>query len=176
VDLEDHAAVADVVAVGDIDYAGGEVMLDGERVTAEVRSPAVTQAVSPVSAIAEVRRICVDMQRSWVDRIGGQAVVEGRDIGSVVFPNAPVKVFLTASPEIRAARRAGDAETGDATVSEVAAELQRRDHHDSTRTVSPLRPADDAVVLDTGALDVDAVVDAVLALVDGAERRARYEG
>lgn len=174
-DLRDEEAVAGVVAAADIDYAAGEVTLAGEDVTAEVRSPAVTAAVSPVSAIPEVRSVCVAMQRAWVERRGGHAVVEGRDIGSVVFPAAPVKVYLTAAPEIRAERRAGDAESGSASVTEVAADLRRRDHHDSTRSVSPLRPAADAVVLDTGSLDVGGVVDAVLALVDAAERGARYE-
>jgi cytidylate kinase len=174
IDLEDHAAVTASVAGATIDYADGVVTLDGDAVVRDVRSQAVTGAVSAVSAVAEVRELCVAMQRAWVDRRGGNAVVEGRDIGTVVFPNAAVKVFLTAPADVRAARRAGDREAEGASVDAIAADLHRRDRYDSTRTVSPLRPADDAMVLDTAALDVQGVVDAVLGLVDASDRGSRY--
>jgi cytidylate kinase len=92
------------------------------------------------------------------------AVVEGRDIGTVVFPHATVKVFLTASPEVRAQRRAGDSESDGQTVAEIASSLAARDQADSTRKASPLRPADDATVIDTGELGIDEVVESIIAL------------
>ncbi len=174
IDPADEPAVIAAVEAATIDYVDGSVMLDGASVAAEVRSPEVTTAVSTVAAIAEVRRICVELQRAWVKQHGGRAVVEGRDIGSVVFPEAPVKVFLTASPAVRAARRAGDREARGNDIADVAADMRRRDHHDSTRETSPLQPASDAIELDTSELDVQAVTDAVLALVDAFEREQRH--
>jgi cytidylate kinase len=176
VEIADEPAVIQVVAAMEVEYGRGQVWLDGDEVTADVRSPAVTGAVSAVSAIAAVRDICVELQREWVRKRGGSAVVEGRDIGSVVFPDAPVKVFLTAPPEVRAARRAGDREVAGVAISDIASDMARRDRHDSNREVSPLQPAADAVVLDTAALDAQGVVDAVLALVDAANREDRYAG
>jgi len=164
VDPTDDAAVVPVVARAAIAYEDGEVRLDGRPVGTEVRSAEVTAAVSPVSAIPEVRRIVVAIQREWVAERGGRAVVEGRDIGTVVFPLAPVKVFLTARPEVRAARRAGDAEAADADVGAVEADLRRRDEYDSTRETSPLQPAADAVIVDTSSMTADEVIGAVLAL------------
>jgi cytidylate kinase len=125
----------------------------------------VTAAVSQVSAHAPVRRAIVALQRAWVADHGGDAVVEGRDIGTVVFPEAPVKVYLTASVEVRADRRAGDPEAAGLTRDELIAQMTRRDHLDSSRAASPLRPADDAVVIDTSHLTVAEVVGRVLALV-----------
>jgi cytidylate kinase len=134
-------------------------------VSALVRGPEVTAAVSAVSAVPTVRTQLVELQR----RLAGQegAVLEGRDIGTAVFPDAPVKVFLDASAEVRASRRAGDTDAGvvDATVDAVAADLARRDRLDSSRATSPLKAADDAVHLDSSALDAQEVVDRVLALV-----------
>lgn len=173
-DPKDAVAVLEVVRGITIDYLDGVVWLDGRPVVTEVRSSAVTAAVSVVSAYPEVRAVIVALQREWVVRHGGSAVVEGRDIGTVVFPDAPVKVFLTAPSEIRAARRAGDAEVAGTSVDVIAADLARRDHHDSTRTISPLEPAADANVLDTGDLDVQSVVDAVLSLVQTHERETWY--
>lgn len=168
VDVVDAAAVAAAVEAVEIGYHEGRATLDGRDVTAAIRSPAVTVAVSPVSAIPEVRSLMVAVQRRWVADRGGRAVVEGRDIGTVVFPDAAVKVFLTAAPEVRARRRAGDDETAGRSVEEIAAELARRDHIDSTRRVSPLQPAADAAIIDTSELGIDEVVSAVVALVDAA--------
>ena len=165
VDIEDEDSVLDVIRSSRIAYDDGVILLDGESVVAETRSEAVTLAVSAVSAHPRVRAEIVEIQRDWVRQRGGSAVVEGRDIGTVVFPEAPVKVFLTASPEIRAARRAGDAEAADREVSEIVADLQRRDRADSTRKASPLRKADDAVEVDTSALGIDEVVAAIAGLV-----------
>lgn len=172
-DLHDAAAVASVVdgariaQVGDPDAPS--TSLDGLDVSAEIRGAAVTAAVSAVSAVPRVRDRLVQLQRDLAGTAG--AVVEGRDIAAVVLPDAAVKVYLDASPEERARRRARDADVGvdvpDAVSLEsaVAADLARRDALDSSRAASPLAIAPGAVVLDSSALDVDAVVARVLDLV-----------
>lgn len=153
VDLEDPAAIA---AAAEVPLSVGfdpeveQTYLDGEDVSAQIRTDEVTRAVSAVSAVPEVRAHLVTLQRELA--AGTQSVVvEGRDIGTVVLPDADVKIFLTASAETRAKRRndqnvaaglADDYET-------VLADVRRRDHLDSTRAVSPLRPAEDAVIVDT---------------------------
>jgi cytidylate kinase len=171
IDPADEPAVVSVVAAADIDVSDGAVRLDGEVVSDAIREGEVTSAVSGIAAIPGVRRLLVALQRHWVESRGGEAVVEGRDIGTVVFPGAPVKVFLTAPAEVRAVRRAGDDESSGRSVDDVGADLERRDHADATRAASPLQPADDAVVIDTGRLTVDAVVDEILRLV--AERNGQ---
>ncbi|MCW2678662.1 MAG: cmk [Frankiales bacterium] len=169
-DLTDATAIAAAVAQASIvvstdpDRAG--TTLDGEDVAAEIRGPEVTQAVSAVSAVPDVRSRMVALQRSLAGQDG--AVLEGRDIGTAVFPEAPVKVFLDASPEVRASRRAGDVDTGVAAGGDVAADLARRDRLDSSRAASPLQPAEDAVHLDSSSLDADAVVQRVLELARSA--------
>ena len=163
---EEAEAVLRAVVRARIQYRDGVIYLDGEPVTAEARSEEVDDAVSAVSAHPAVRRHIVAEQRGWVSRRGGSAVVEGRDIGTVVFPDARVKVFVTARPDVRAARRAGDAESAHRPVSEIEADLRRRDHVDSTRDASPLRPADDAVLIDTNDLGVAEVTRQILALVE----------
>lgn len=165
VDLADEDAVLQVVRRREISYDDGEILLDGESIADETRSDAVTQAVTPVSAMPRVRKHIVAMQRAWVAQRGGSAVVEGRDIGTVVFPDAPVKVFLTADAATRAARRAGDAEAAHHEVSDIVADLNRRDHADSTRKASPLRPAADAIEIDTSQLGIEEVVAEILTLV-----------
>ena len=132
------------------------VRLDGEDVSDELRTPAVNHAVSAVAANPDVREAMVAHQRAWAEAHGG-GVVEGRDIGTVVFPDAAVKVFLTASDEARARRRGGD---------EDAADLARRDRLDSTRATSPLKAAPDAHVIDSTDRTVDEVVDEIVALVE----------
>lgn len=154
-------AVLDVVSGLRLSQGEGRMYLNDRDVSAEIRSEPVTAAVSAVSAHPEVRKILVDMQRAWVDRHGG-GVVEGRDIGSVVFPDAPVKVFLHATPVVRARRRA--LETGER-IDDVLADLNRRDRFDSSRAVSPLSVPEGAVVLDTSKLSFDEVVEEVLHLV-----------
>jgi CMP/dCMP kinase len=155
-------AVVDVVRSADLDQEEGKMFLDGDNVSREIRDPKVTAVVSVVAANPEVRRILVGHQRDWVGRHGGRAVVEGRDIGSVVFPDAALKIFLDARPEVRARRRAG--ETGDDHVT-VLEDLGRRDHLDSTRTASPLIVPEGAVIIDTSDLDFDEVVTQVVELV-----------
>ncbi|HZT66003.1 MAG TPA: (d)CMP kinase [Acidimicrobiales bacterium] len=139
---------------------GERVVVDGEDATAAIRGPDVTRVVSQVSAHPEVRAEMVRRQRAWAEGHGG-GVVEGRDIGTVVFPHADLKVFLTASDEERARRRAADLGTADR--GRVAAELAVRDRLDSTRAVSPLAVADGALVIDTTARPVDDVVEEVVA-------------
>jgi cytidylate kinase len=138
------------------------VLLDGRDVTQAVRAPVVDRTVSAVSRHAEVREAMLEVQRSAAR--GRATVMVGRDIGTVVLPNATVKVYLDADPLIRAQRRA--AEMGDPSrVDEYLAEIRRRDGQDAGRDVAPLRIPDGALVLDTGALDVDACVDAILAVL-----------
>jgi cytidylate kinase len=165
-DLTDADAVVDVIRDADISIEAGVVSVDGVDVTEELRSDRVTAASSTVAAYPEVRAGIVAMQRSWVADRGGSAVVEGRDIGTVVFPDAFVKIFLTARPEVRAARRANDAEGASKTVEEIAVDLAARDHADSSREVSPLRPADDAIVVDTSDLGIEEVVAEILEVIE----------
>jgi cytidylate kinase len=138
---------------------GSRTMLDGRDVSDVIRGPEVTAMVSTVSAHPRVREVLVARQRSWVEAHGG-GVVEGRDIGTVVFPNARVKVFLTASDDERARRRQRDEFAADrqVEVDMVHADLARRDQIDSNRSASPLKAAPDALVLDTTGRDVDGVV------------------
>lgn len=172
VDPSDGAAVVEALEGMDLRIDDGTVVLDGEDVTDAIRAPEVTAAVSTVAAHPEVRSRIVALQRRWVADHGGAAVVEGRDIGTVVFPDAAVKVFLTARPEVRAARRARDAEAAGKDPGEVAAELAERDRKDAGRRVSPMRPAPDAVVVDTSDLGIDEVVAQVLELVESAQARS----
>ncbi|MEV4419099.1 (d)CMP kinase [Patulibacter sp. NPDC049589] len=136
-----------------IDFDGDRVMLDDMDATEAIRTPAVSQRASEVATDAAVRAVLVGRQRALTQR--GDWVAEGRDIGTVVRPDAELKVFLTASDEERAGRRA--AETGRA-LDEELADLRERDRRDSTREASPLRQADDAVLVDTTGLDIDEVV------------------
>lgn len=163
------ATAADVESV--TDPAAPGIRLAGEDVEAEIRDAPVTKLVSAVSAQAEVREALVARQRSLIDAAvaaGGGIVVEGRDIGSVVTPDAPLKVYLTASDDVRAARRRRqDAKAGRAADAKATlADVQRRDRLDSTRAVSPLHAATDALILDTDELSVDDVLTALLGLVE----------
>jgi cytidylate kinase len=163
VDLTDERRVAEVA--GDVDLAVGydpdqdQAYLGGEDVSFEIRGDEVTGAVSAVSAVPAVRARLVRLQRELAVQEGG-VVVEGRDVGTVVLPDADVKIFLTASAEVRARRRneqniangLGDAYEA------VLADVKRRDHLDSTRAVSPLRAAEDALIVDTSDMDEAHVV------------------
>ncbi|MDH5421277.1 MAG: (d)CMP kinase [Acidimicrobiia bacterium] len=159
---EDSGSVVDLVEGLDLQYAHGRMMLDGDDVSDEIRSEATTLAVSAVSAIAPVRERLVTLQREWVTEHGGSAVVEGRDIGTVVFPDASLKLFITARPDVRAMRRAGEI-AGDREL--IRQDLARRDTIDSSRSVAPLQRADDAIEIDTSDLSIDEVISQVLNLV-----------
>jgi cytidylate kinase len=160
IDPEDIGAVAELARRLDLDV-GDRVLVDGTDATIEIRGPEVTRAVSAVAANPGVRRELVTRQREWAEARGG-GVIEGRDIGSVVFPSAALKVYLTAQDSERAGRRSR--EMLDLHYDQVAADMARRDHLDSTRTASPLTVADDAVRLDTTAREIDDVIEEVLAL------------
>ena len=159
VDLTDAAVCGRIAHDARIELEDEIVRLDGQDVSVPIRGPEVTGAVSTVSAHPEVRRELVSRQRAWVEEHRG-GVVEGRDIGTVVFPDAPVKVFLTASDEERANRRHRDEQAAARTteMAEVRESLARRDALDSGRAASPLRAADDALVLDTTGRSIDDVV------------------
>jgi len=162
VDLDDLHRLEQLAKEARIEFAAGEttVRLNGEDVTAAIREPRVSDAASKVSAAPGVRRAMREEQR----RIGSaqSVVMEGRDIGTVVFPEAQVKVYLDAAPEERAVRRA--AETG-GMVEEIAQEIAERDHRDRTRTEAPLTQAPDAEYLDTTRLSPSQVEEAILKLV-----------
>ena len=163
VDLSDEDEVVGAVNVRTFMQEGGCMYLDGEDVSADIRSLEVTASVSRVAAMPAIRRLMVSHQRTWVARHGQDAVVEGRDIGTVVFPEADLKIWLSASAQERARRRA--LQTGENPAA-VMKELDRRDRADSTRKVSPLAPANDAVRLDTTGMTVEEVVDRIVALTN----------
>lgn len=170
-DVSDADAVAreaeSVVIVSGTDPLGPTIEADGTDVSEPIRGADVTDHVSPVATVARVRELLVDLQRQVIADVaaaGRGIVVEGRDIGSVVAPDAPVKVYLVADAEARAARRA--AETGASDASATAESLARRDQIDSTRAASPLVRADGAVQIDGTHLTLEQVIDAVVALVD----------
>lgn len=139
--------------------ADGTVIVDGVDATTQIRGTEVTRAVSAVSAHAAVRSELVSRQREWARRRSG-GVLEGRDIGSAVFPDAKLKVYLNAAPEVRAARRAG--ETSDANLERIAAELASRDSADSNRAHDPLQIADGAIEVDTSFLSIEEVIDVIV--------------
>jgi len=161
-DPADAAFAASVARTIALEVGADGVTVDGADATVEIRGPAVTRAVSAVAANPDVRAELVARQRDWAARRGG-GVLEGRDIGTVVFPDAELKVFLTAEPDERALRRAREAV--DLDYETVAADLTRRDRIDSTRRADPLAAADDAVKIDTTGFTVSEVVAAVTELL-----------
>ncbi|GAJ85815.1 cytidylate kinase [Nocardia brasiliensis NBRC 14402] len=170
VELTDAAAIGAAVkelplSIG-TDPSREVIRLDGEDVSSEIRGDAVTKAVSAVSAVPEVRELLVALQRE-ITTDAQRIVVEGRDIGTVVLPDADAKIYLTASAEARAHRRNQQniAEGRGDDYEAVLADVQRRDNLDSTRKVSPLRPADDAVLVDTSDLNMDEVIDELYRVV-----------
>ena len=165
------AAEADApVLVSGTDPDAPTIRVGETDVAVPIRSQEVTTAVSPVSAVPEVRRRLVDLQRRAVSAADTGIVVEGRDIGTVVCPDAPLKVYLTADPSARAARRNAELTGTPVTVAETQAALARRDEIDSGRAAAPLMKADDAIWLDTTELTLD---EAIQTIVDLAEERRR---
>ena len=164
--LDDGPSLASLTRAARIGFsAAGHVMARDVDVSAEIRRPSVSAAVSEVSAHREVRELLVAEQRRIAT--GRDVVVEGRDIGTVVFPHAAVKVFLTAAAEVRAERRRKEliAAGEHTTAAETLAAMKARDTYDSSRAVSPLQKAADAVEVDTSGMSIDEVVDALEALV-----------
>ncbi len=158
---DDLDGVAHIAPDVHLDVVDGVVTVDGVDATKEIRGREVTEAVSQISANPTVREVLVERQRDWVAERGG-GVVEGRDIGTVVFPDADLKLFITASPRIRAERRVREI-GGD--VDEVEASIIKRDRSDSSRAHSPLSEADDAVTVDTTDMSIDEVVDHIVAML-----------
>ncbi len=161
VDLDDGDAVADIARAATIALEGGGVTLGGRDVSATIRGPEVTAKVSRVSSHAPVRAVLVDRQRAWVAAHGG-GVVEGRDIGTVVLPDAPLKVFITARDDVRAARRQRDEVAAERTVAvdHVRDSLTTRDRADGTlgRATRPEDAAPDAFVIDTSDVSAEDVI------------------
>jgi cytidylate kinase len=168
VDLDDEEAVAGVARTSALEAERGRVVIDGHDVTRDIRTPEMDAAAARVARLKRVREELVARQRAYASN--GDLVMEGRDIGTVVLPHAEVKVYLDASAEERARRRAGDeahaAQGGDVAV--IATALTKRDHSDRSRAVSPLTQAPDATYIDTTGLAIDDVVAQVLALVRAA--------
>ncbi len=172
IDITDEAAVAALSDRAVFDVHDGNIGIDGHDVSRAIRTPEIDQAAAIVARHPTVRRTLVARQQEYGKE--GGVVMEGRDIGTVVFPGADVKIYLDASPDERARRRAADpAHTSQGTrVAEVAMALAERDRSDSTRAASPLAVASDAIVIDTTELSIDAVVDRVLTLVRTAQSRS----
>lgn len=156
----DAEAVGRIAAEIDIRLEGDRTYLDSEDVTPEIRTPSVAAVVSVIAAHSAVRDAMRGQQQAWIKAMGG-GVVEGRDIGTVVFPDADVKIFLTASPQERARRRV---EQNGGDVAEVSRGIEERDRIDSTRADSPLRPAVDSVTVDSTGKSIDEVVDEIVAV------------
>jgi CMP/dCMP kinase len=163
--LDDEHAVADLARRADINVEGGLVSIDGHDVTRAIRTPEMDKAAAAVARLPRVREVLVARQRAYGE--GGGVVMEGRDIGTVVFPEADLKIYLDASEEERARRRANDAAHagGQAGQAAVAQAIKARDESDTKRMVSPLTIAKDAVYLDTTTMPIEQVVDRVLRLV-----------
>jgi len=150
----DLDGVAEMAPTVEMTFVDGVVTVDGVDATTAIRGREVTEAVSQISANPAVRQVLVERQRAWVAEHGG-GVVEGRDIGTVVFPDADLKLYITASPRVRAERRVREL-GGD--VSDVEASIIKRDRVDSSRAHSPLAEAADAVIVDTTGMSIDEVV------------------
>jgi cytidylate kinase len=163
IDPSDDAAVAELALITQLDISEDGLLVDGIDATADIRGEAVTRAVSSVAANSEVRRDLRERQRSWVASRGG-GVVEGRDIATVVFPDARLKVFLTASPLVRAQRRVAQI-GGD--VDQIARDIAERDHKDSTRIDSPLRESENAILVDTSNRSIEDVVNQIVEVFHG---------
>ncbi|MBQ3045260.1 MAG: (d)CMP kinase [Clostridia bacterium] len=169
IDTKDKPAVAASLADISVDlvFENGEqkVLLNGENVSAEIRTPPASMAASDVSAVPEVRAFLFDLQRDIAKR--NNCIMDGRDIGTVVLPDAKVKIFLTASPEERATRRYKELiEKGtDVKYEDVLSELIERDYNDSHREIAPLKPAEDGVILDTTGLSLEESVNEIIRII-----------
>lgn len=169
IDTKDKPAVAASLADISVDlvFENGEqkVLLNGENVSAEIRTPPASMAASDVSAVPEVRAFLFDLQRDIAKR--NNCIMDGRDIGTVVLPDAKVKIFLTASPEERAKRRYNELiEKGtEVKYEDVLSELIERDYNDSHREIAPLKPAEDGVILDTTGLSLEQSVEEIIRII-----------
>jgi len=170
VDVNDEKRINELAGSTDIDLRANpdgslSVLLDGNDVSTDIRQPRITRIVSDVSKIPGVRQVLVGMQRELGKR--GDCVLEGRDIGTVVFPDAQKKFFIDASAQERVSRRFKEMQVSNKGISQedVAKDLSNRDKIDSTRAVSPLRKAEDAIYIDTTELSIEGVVDKMLGFI-----------
>ena len=163
VDINDVDAIANLAVTTILEITDDSLVVDGVDATSDIRGDSVTRAVSAVAANSTVRTELRERQREWVKLRGG-GVVEGRDIATVVFPDARLKVFLTASPLVRAQRRVAQM-GGD--VAQIELDIAERDHKDSTRSDSPLRESENAIVVDTGNRSIDDVVNEIVSAFRG---------
>lgn len=166
VPLDDEQAVANIARRAVLDVSPTSVSIDGDDVTAPIRTPEIDRAAAAVSRLPEVRAALVSRQRKAGEH--GRIVMEGRDVGSVIFPDADVKIYLDASPEERARRRAADPAHGvsrSTAIADVKNEMEARDRSDQTRSTSPLVRARDAILVDTTNLAVEDVVEKVMEIV-----------
>jgi CMP/dCMP kinase len=165
VDFADHHRMEQLALASEIELAPGRISLNGEDVTEAIRTPEVSNGASRVAVISGVRRAMVAKQRAIGEK--ASVVMEGRDIGTVVFPNAQVKIFLDAQPGERVRRRLAEGRAKGETITEeqLAAQLHERDQRDSTRADAPLAQAPDAIYLDSTPLSIDGVEEAILKIV-----------
>jgi cytidylate kinase len=165
IDLGDEPSVAALAVRSAIQTEGGRVAIDGHDVTHAIRTPEIDKAASSVARMPRVREVLVERQRGMAKE--GGIVMEGRDIGTVVFPHADLKIYLDASAEERARRRLNDPahSGGQAGQAAVAASIEARDRSDTTRTASPLTMASDAVLIDTTGMPIPEVVERVMGLI-----------
>ncbi len=163
--LTDLEGLEKMLECTEIDFSEGNIYLDGEIVNDYIRTPEISKQASDCSAIGMVRKKLVDLQQKMGE--AKSVIMDGRDIGTVVFPDAEFKFFITASAEERARRRYEEliAKGQDVTFEQVLTDLNTRDHNDSTREITPLRKADDAVEVDTTAMNIEEVVDYVCDLM-----------
>ena len=168
IDYEDSNKVISIIDSTDIDQIIDEktkdtkTLLDGEDVSFEIRTPEISKGVTAVCEIKEVRENLVDIQRAFGER--GDVILDGRDIGTVVFPNADLKFFMIADIDIRAERRYRELQSKgiDSSLEDIKADIIRRDKRDSSRTNSPLKPADDAMLIDTSEMTINEQVDFII--------------
>lgn len=166
IDLQDSKAIETMLKNTKLDIVGNQFFLNGKDVSDEIRTPRVSAIVSPVSAIKEVRVKLVDLQREISK--GKSVILDGRDIGTVVFPNGDVKIYLVASPEERAKRRLKEYEEKgvEADYESVLTSIKERDFIDSTRKESPLKKAEDAHEIDSSTMSIDEVVEVISKYID----------
>lgn len=167
VNTEDSAEVQDVLNRTAIDFDNGKIFLNGEDISGEIRTPEISKAASVCSKLPEVRSKLVALQREIAE--GKSVVMDGRDIGTNVLPNAEVKIFLTADPMVRAKRRYNQLLEGgkEADLNSIFEDIKERDYQDTHRELNPLQQAEDAVLLDTSDMTINQVLDEIMKMAEG---------
>ncbi|MBO1925123.1 (d)CMP kinase [Thiomicrorhabdus sp. 6S3-12] len=157
IDLQDVAALSELAKTLPVEFKATSILYKGDDITSKVRTEEVASVASKVAAIPEVRQALLERQKAFAQEPG--LIADGRDMGTVVFPDAPVKLFLTASAEIRAERRVKQLKNqgNDANIAQIIQDIKARDERDANRKTAPLKPADDAMLIDTSNLSIDEV-------------------